>query len=56
LTNLGYARVPTTGQDLDGQLVKLKSAGCVKVYREKLSGARCWRRSSPSCGPATRWW
>jgi DNA invertase Pin-like site-specific DNA recombinase len=40
LTNLGYARVSTTGQDLDGQLVKLKSAGCVKVYREKLSGAR----------------
>jgi len=40
MTAYGYARVSTTGQDLDGQLVKLKSAGCAKVYREKSSGAR----------------
>jgi DNA invertase Pin-like site-specific DNA recombinase len=30
----------TTGQDLDGQLGLLKDAGCARVFREKVSGAR----------------
>jgi hypothetical protein len=36
---VGYARVSTTDQNLDGQLEELQAAGCTKVYHEKLSGA-----------------
>jgi DNA invertase Pin-like site-specific DNA recombinase len=36
----GYARVSTQDQNLAGQLAELSGAGCVKVYREKASGAR----------------
>ena len=36
----GYARVSTNGQDLVGQEAELISAGCAKVYREKVSGAK----------------
>ncbi len=37
---LGYARVSTNGQDLAGQVAELDAAGCAKVYREKVSGAK----------------
>ena len=37
---VGYARVSTLEQDLSGQLVELRSAGCAKVYSEKASGTR----------------
>lgn len=40
----GYARVSTYGQTLDAQLGQLHDAGCGKVYREKVSGARSDRR------------
>src|SRR3954462_9015975 len=36
----GYARVSTRDQDLAGQVAELMAAGCAKVYREKVSGAK----------------
>ena len=41
---LGYARVSTYGQTLDAQLEQLRKAGCAKIYREKVTGARADRR------------
>src|SRR6201981_3005102 len=40
----GYARVSTVGQTLDAQLEQLRGAGCTKIYREKVTGARADRR------------
>jgi DNA invertase Pin-like site-specific DNA recombinase len=40
MTTYGYARVSTDGQSLAAQDAQLHAAGCVKVYAEKISGAR----------------
>ena len=40
MTAYGYARVSTNGQDLSSQEAELMTAGCAKIYREKVSGAR----------------
>lgn len=40
---VGYARVSTVGQTLDIQVKRLKEFGCVKIYREKASGANAER-------------
>ena len=38
MTIYGYARVLTLGQSLDTQLGALKSAGCERIYQEKIGG------------------
>ena len=39
MAKIGYARVSTIDQDLDGQLARLRSEGCEVVRSEKVSGA-----------------
>ena len=39
----GYARVSSLDQDLSAQEAELRAAGCAKVYREKVSGAKANR-------------
>jgi Resolvase, N terminal domain len=36
----GYARVSTREQDLAAQDAELRAAGCVKTFKEKVSGAK----------------
>ena len=40
MTVYGYARVRTNGQSLDQQEAELMAAGCAKVFKEKVSGAK----------------
>ena len=40
MTVYGYARVSTSAQDLAAQEAELTAAGCAKVFKEKVSGAK----------------
>ena len=42
---VGYARVSSTDQNLDRQLVEMKRAGAEKIFQEKLSGKSMTDRS-----------
>lgn len=41
---VGYARVSSTGQNLEIQLEKLQAAGCIKVFQEKKSARQADNR------------
>jgi DNA invertase Pin-like site-specific DNA recombinase len=60
MANVGYARVSTGGQDLAAQIAELEAAGCGKIYREKVSGARSDRaeltRVLSGFSLVTCWW
>ncbi len=42
---LGYARVSSSGQNLESQLEKLQSVGCDKIFQEKMSGTKADNRT-----------
>jgi DNA invertase Pin-like site-specific DNA recombinase len=44
MTVFGYARVSTSGQELDIQIAQLEAAGCERILREKQSGVSDHRR------------
>jgi len=49
MSKVGYARVSSTGQNLDVQQNKLKDAGCERIYMEKRSGKTVARPEFQAC-------
>jgi len=46
---LGYARVSTDDQNLSLQIDDLKKAGCSKIFKDKISGAKTERKGLDEC-------
>lgn len=42
---IGYARVSSSGQNLESQIEALEKAGCEKIFQEKMSGRQSDNRS-----------
>ena len=46
---IGYARVSTADQDLSLQIDALESAGCIRIFEDKISGTKSVRKGLDEC-------
>lgn len=49
MAKIGYARVSTRDQSLDGQIDTLKEYGCERIFSEKVSGRKVKRTELDKC-------